>query len=491
MFFEGQHQDFFKPLTSKYREQILECLQLLYSRLYTSQADYSQLLSREMVIECFEEAITRAPLLETQGEDEFNQPVRSQREQANWTLNILLEHAWLEKQVDEATLQSSYGFTRIGRLFTQPVMELKQGRFRTRHRNTRNTRNALKIFSEQGDVYELLDAYEYSERIISDFSDVIAELEERKRALIQEVEAQQLVQKASEEFFEFMEKRFVPDLAIRLSVDSVEKYRDDIVHTIGMARRKRKDFKAIVERNLRKTAPELLESEEKSIYLTLLDKIEKRIHNASNIMLPALRRALLSFTRRADIIMRQLSFSHQGGGDNLLENLRLLAALDDDEYSEKMSDAGQYMAGLNLELIDPAQLKIYAGRRKKIVDTSVEESAEMDEQSRKQFYLQQVLEKAFTVNNQQLTSYLIDALAKGEQIMLDELPINNARDLILRSHAIEAASAGGRSSEYQFKIEPTGEKTSDEYFIQADQFTLELVEKSSGRKATSAKEKNK
>ncbi|MCW8879610.1 MAG: DUF5716 family protein [Kangiellaceae bacterium] len=477
MFFEGQHQDFFKPLTSKYREQILECLQLLYSRLYTSQADYSQLLSREMVIECFEEAITRAPLLEAQGEDEFNQPVRSQREQANWTLNILLEYSWLEKQVDEATLQSSYGFTRIGRLFTQPVMELKQGRFRTRHRNTRNTRNALKIFSEQGDIYELLDAYEYSERIISDFSDVIAELEERKRALIQEVEAQQLVQKASEEFFEFMEKRFVPDLAIRLSVDSVEKYRDDIVHTIGIARRKRKDFKTIVERNLRKTTPELLESEEKSIYLTLLDKIEKRIHNASNIMLPALRRALLSFTRRADIIMRQLSFSHQGGGDNLLENLRLLAALDDDEYAEKIEDAGQYMAGLNLELIDPAQLKIYAGRRKKIVDTSVEESAEMDEQSRKQFYLQQVLEKAFTVNNQQLTSYLVDALAKGEKIMLDELPINNARDLILRSHAIEAASAGGRSSEYQFKIEPTGEKTSDEYFIQADQFTLELVEK--------------
>ncbi|MCW9017443.1 MAG: hypothetical protein OQJ89_10790, partial [Kangiellaceae bacterium] len=386
-------------------------------------------------------------------------------------------YSWLEKQVDEATLQSSYGFTRIGRLFTQPVMELKQGRFRTRHRNTRNTRNALKIFSEQGDIYELLDAYEYSERIISDFSDVIAELEERKRALIQEVEAQQLVQKASEEFFEFMEKRFVPDLAIRLSVDSVEKYRDDIVHTIGIARRKRKDFKTIVERNLRKTTPELLESEEKSIYLTLLDKIEKRIHNASNIMLPALRRALLSFTRRADIIMRQLSFSHQGGGDNLLENLRLLAALDDDEYAEKIEDAGQYMAGLNLELIDPAQLKIYAGRRKKIVDTSVEESAEMDEQSRKQFYLQQVLEKAFTVNNQQLTSYLVDALAKGEKIMLDELPINNARDLILRSHAIEAASAGGRSSEYQFKIEPTGEKTSDEYFIQADQFTLELVEK--------------
>ncbi|MET1255769.1 Wadjet anti-phage system protein JetA family protein [Aliikangiella maris] len=481
MFFEGQHQEFFKPLTSKYREQILECLQLLYSRLYTSQADYSQLLSREMVIECFEEAITRAPLLESHGEDEFNQPVRSQREQANWTLNILLEHAWLEKQVDEATLQSSYGFTRIGRMFTQPVVELNQGRFRTRHRNTRNTRNALKVFSELGDIYELLDAYEYSERIISDFSDVIAELEERKRALIQEVEAQQLVQKASDEFFEFMEKRFVPDLAIRLSVDSVEKYRDDIVATIGVARRKRKEFKAQVELNLRKTAPELLESEDKSIYLTLLDKIERRIHNASNIMLPALRQALLSFTRRADIIMRQLSFSHQGGGDQLLENLQRLKTLSDSDFAEKMDLAGETLSGLNLNLLDPAQLKIYAGRKKKIVDTHVEESVSMDEKSRREFYLQQVLEKAFMVNNQQLTDYLIDALAQGEKIFLHELPINNARDLILRSHAIEAASAGGRSSEYLFKIEPTGEKTSDEYFLQADQFSLELVSKSEKR----------
>ena len=477
MFFEGSHQDFFRPLTSKYREQIFECLQLLYSRLYTSQADYSQLLSREIVIECFEEAITRAPLLESQLDDEFNQPVRNQREQANWTLNLLLEHAWLEKQVDEATLQSSYGFTRVGRLFTQPIIELNQGRFRTRHRNTRNTRNALKIFSEQGDIYELLDAYEYSERIISDFTDVIAELEERKRALIQEVESQQLVQKASDEFFEFMEKRFVPDLAIRLSVDSVEKYRDDIVATIGMARRKRKDFKAMVESELRRTVPELLESEEKSIYLMLLDKIEKRIHNASNIMLPALRKALLSFTRRADIIMRQLSFSHQGGGDDLMDNLKRLASLDSADFEGKIEAAGEHMAGLSLELLDPAQLKIYAGRRKKIVDTSVEESAQMDEQSRRQFYLQQVLEKAFTVNNQQLTDYLIDALAKGQQLCLDELPISSARDLIMRSHAIEAASAGGRSSEYQFNIEPTGEKVSDEYFLEADRFTIELVKK--------------
>lgn len=477
MFFEGPQQDFFKPLTSKYREQILECMQLLYIRLYTSQADYNQLLSREMLIECFEEAITRAPLLESQADDEFNLAVRTEREQANWTLNLLLDHGWLEKQVDEATLQSSYGFSRVGRLFTQPVIELNQGRFRTRHRNTRNTRNALNMFVEQGDVYDLLDAYEYSERIISDFTDVIDELEERKRSLIKEVESQQLIQKASDEFFDFMEKRFVPDLAIRLSVDSVEKYRDEIVTTITSARRKRKDFKLKVEKELRKTAPELINADTQSLLFYLLDKIEQRIHNASDIMLPALRKSLLSFTRRADIIMRQLSFSYQGGGDQLLTFLRQTSQLSEENFLLKMETVSECLAELKVGLLDPSQLKIYSARKKNIVDTRVEEASYMDEDSRKAFYLQQVIEKAFTVNNQQMSDYLIKALGKGHQIELHQLPINNAKDLLVRSHAIEAGSAGRQSSEFEFKIKPTGQRVSDEYFSESDGFTLELVRK--------------
>lgn len=486
MFFEGQQQDFFKPLTSKYREQILECLQLLYTRLYTSQADYSQLLSRDMIIECFEEAITRAPLLqidsESSADDEYNPSVRTQREQANWTLNLLLEHAWLEKQVDEATLQSSYGFTRIGRLFTQPVIELNQGRFRTRHRNTRNTRNALKVFVEQGDVYDLLDAFEYSERIISDFTDVISELEERKRALIQEVESQQLIQKASDEFFDFMEKRFVPDLAIRLSVDSVEKYRNEIVSTIGSVRRKRKDFKLAVEQGLRQAVPELITEENASVLYSLLDKIEKRIHNASEIMLPALRHALLSFTRRADIIMRQLSFSYQGGGDQLIENLKVMGSLDEIDFKQATDQVSEHLAALRVELLDPAQLKIYAPRIRKVVDTRVEEAQIIDVDARKEFYLQQVLERAFTVNNQQLSDYLSDAMAQQKQIYLHELPVNNAQDLLMRSHAIEAASVARQSSEFELLIEPTGRKFSDAFFTQGDEFTLQVIEKNSKRK---------
>jgi hypothetical protein len=214
MIFADARLHFFRPLTGKYREQTVACLRGLYARLYSSLADYNRVVQRELVLEVFQEAITRTPVFD-EADDELTPAVKGEREQSIWMLNLLLEHGWIERNVDEVTLSSTYGFSRIGRLFTQPMEELAGNRFRTRHRNTRNTCSALRSFLDKHEVYDLLDAYEYSERIVSDFSDVIAELEDRKRQLVREVEAQQLVRRASDEFFEFMEKRFMPDLSLR------------------------------------------------------------------------------------------------------------------------------------------------------------------------------------------------------------------------------------------------------------------------------------
>src|SRR5690606_27550098 len=160
---------------------------------------------------------------------------------------------------------------------------------------------------ERGDSYVLLDAYEYSERIISDFTDVIAELEERKRDLVREMEDQLLVQRASEAFFDFMENRFQPDLSVRLSADNVEKHRDQISQLIAGIRKRDKTFTANAERRLRELLPELAQ-EGQSVLWNILDGIDQRLRNASDIMLPALRKALQSFTKRADIIIRQMSY---------------------------------------------------------------------------------------------------------------------------------------------------------------------------------------
>jgi len=485
MFFTEPRQYFFRPFNGKYREQVVECLRELYNRLYSSMADYSRAVSKENVLEYFQEAITRAPLfdeeldeaLEGKGGQDSNAPAtRNEREQANWILNSLLEHGWLERQVDDATLQSSYAFSRVGRLFTQPMVETASGRFRTRHRNTRNTRNALQSFLERGEVYDLLDAYEYSERIVSDFSDVIAELDERKRQLVREVEAQQIIQRATDEFFEFMEKRFMPDLAVRLSADSVEKYRDEIHTLIRKTKRKQKDFKANAERELRKLAPELVTDPAVSVLMMVLDGIDARMHNASDVMLPALRRALHSFTRRADIIIRQLSFTHSGQRSQLLSICKSLSSMEPGAQQQRLAAASQCLAQLNVGLVDPGTLRLHAGRSARAVNATAEESVAADATTRRTLFIEQALQKAFIVNNTALRDYIIEALAKGHRIHSQNLPVRNAKELLMSAHAIEAGAAGNASSEFMFRVTPTGQAVQTEYFERTDEFTIEVVE---------------
>ena len=475
MFFHENRKHFFRPFFGKYREQVLECLRTLHAHLYGSLADYNRAFTREQVLEGFQEAITRTPVLD-EDEDDFSAPVRSEREQANWILNLLLEHGWIECHADEATLQSSYAFSRVGRLFTQPMVETAGGGFRTRHRNTRNTRNALQSFLERGEVYDLLDAYEYSERIISDFSDVIAELDERKRMLVREVEAQQVIQQASDEFFDFMEKRFIPDLSVRLSADSVEKYRDEIQSLIRKARRKQKAFKTRAELELRKLAPELLRDKNASLYLWILENIESRIHSASDIMLPALRNALHGFTRRADIIIRQLSYTLGGEQGDLLNLCQQVGQLPEEKQQKALDTAANAMATLHLGVVDPGMLRLFTGRQRRVVNTASEEQAPMDKASRRELFIQQSLQKAFMVNNRQMGPFILAALKNGHRIHSNQLPVKNARDLLMAAHAIEAGAAGLDSSEFRFRIQPTGQRVQTDYYHITDDFIIELIE---------------
>lgn len=470
MFFTEDHPNLFRPLTGKYREQVVACLSALYSRFFTTHADYSRIFDREQVLEVFAEAITRTPLLD--GEDEGGAP-RGEREQANWSLNLLLEHGWLERQTDEATLQSSYAFTRVGRLFTQPMVESSGGRFRTRHRNTRNTRNALRAFLDRGEVYDLLDAYEFSERIVADFSDIITELDERKRQLVRDVEAQQIIQRAADEFFDFMEKRFMPDLAIRLSADSVEKYRDEIAELLGKARRKHRPFKAEAERELRRAAPELITDPKRSLYLDILDGIDARLHAACEVMLPALRRALHGFTRRADLIIRQLTFS--GASRNELMNAcRQLPTLAEEAYDDLLSNVGERLATLQVGFIDPDGLRLHSRRQRRTVNSAVEAEQADDPQARRKLFVQQALERAFSLNNRELREYLVDALAGGHAVRTGNLPVRDARDLMRAAHAIEVGtSSDGR---YRFRVEPTGQRIRTDFYDAMDEFEITLLE---------------
>jgi hypothetical protein len=472
MFFADQRIHFFRPLTGKYREQIVECLRLLHEKLYSANADYGESLRREQVLDIFCEALERAPLLD--GGDEEGGRFRNNRDQAGWILNSLVDHGWLERQVDQATFQSTYPFSRTGRLFTQPLVETDGRSVRTRHRNTRNTLNALSAFLERGEADDLVDAYEYSERIIADFTDIIAELEERKRELVREVEAQQLVQQASDQFFEFMERRFQPDVAIRLSADSVEKHRDRIQEIIDRIRRRPAPWKKKAELELRRRAPDMVVNEQVSVMFQLLDSIETRMRNASEIMLPALRRTLQGFTRRADIIIRQLSYLHSQQHNDIVGLCKQLASLDDTGYERCLAVAGEAMAGIRLALVDPAQVRIRERRVRPPVQTRVEQIEAPDGAALRELAIRQMLDQAFNISSSAMRDYLRSALGAGRRIDSRLLPVNEASDLLSLSHIIDLGGADHAAAGFYLKIEPSEPITGEYYFARRDGFILEL-----------------
>ncbi len=481
MFFTDERLYFFKPLVSKYREQIAQCLCLLYQRQYSSSADYGQSLNRQQLVEILEEALVRSSsvILDESndlGDEEDGQRFKTPREQAAWVLNQLIASGWIERQVDPATLQSTFPFSRLGRIFAHALIESDNTQVRTRHRNTRNTLNALEAFASRGEVYDLLDAFDYSERIIADFTDVISELEERKRELVREVESQQLVQQATEQFFEFMEKRFQPDIQVRLSADSVEKHREDIQSVIRKIRRKSKEAKADAERNLRRTVPDLC-PQHQSFLLYILDQIEQRMRSASDIMLPTLRKALHGFTKRADIIMRQLSYLNTQHNNDLVDICKELSDLNEEEYHRRLSHAAEHMASMQIGLIDPAAIRLQERKAKAVVDSSVTHRQTLDRDAQRELLIQQLLDQAFVINNTQVSDYVIKSLRNGRKISTRELQVEDAPSLLAMAHVIEVGAINQMSSEWSFRVEPLHRQVTDHpYYHAYDEFTIELIQ---------------
>lgn len=476
MFFEQIRNQFFRPLTSKYREQVVEALKELYKRLYTSSsADYGHALSRDDLIDTFSAALARAPELPSDDED-FEGRFRNNRDQANWILLQLIEHGWLEKQVDEATLQSSYNFTRLGRAFTEPFVEADTAIVRTRHRNTRNVRNAMSSFAQTGEVYDLLDAWEYSERIISDFTDIIAELDERKRSLVRQMETQLQIQQATADFFDFMEKRFQPDLAVRLSADNVEKYRDQIVESIQGIRQRDRAFKRDVEKRLRTLLPEMVQAGQ-SLLWVLLDSIEARLQAASDIMLPALRRALQGFTKRADMIIRQINYLSSSSHSDMVKVCQQLAEKPIHEQDQLLANAGALMAVPRIALLDPANTRLQQREVRRQFDLTVTEEhfEDIDLEARKSLLVQQWLDQAFLINDNQVRGYLAKHLSHGEAVLTSQLPVQTAADFLALSHAIEVGSASSLHEQQKFQVTYVAtEPQQDPFFRSRDVFEIRL-----------------
>ncbi|HVK98402.1 MAG TPA: hypothetical protein VM553_01245, partial [Dongiaceae bacterium] len=243
---------------------------------------------------------------------------------------------------------------------------------------------------------------------------------------------------------------------------------------IDRIRRKRKEFKHEAEKKLRALAPELAQPGRSVLYL-VLDTIEDRMRRAADLMLPALRKALQGFTKRADIIIRQLSYLNAQRDNDVVALCRRLAQLPEAEQNARLEQSGQELAPLQVQLIDPEQVKLTQRREQMPLDTRVEEEQALTEQNRRDLLVQNLLDQAFVMHNEGLRDYVVQAMAGGRRISTADLPVRNARELLAMAHAIETASHQHFDSDYRFQVDYAGGQGSNAYFDNHDIFYIELV----------------
>jgi hypothetical protein len=185
--------------------------------------------------------------------------------------------------------------------------------------------------------------------------------------------------------------------------------------------------------------------------------------------------------------MRQLSYIHAQGDDDALAACKALAGLSQEEQDQRLAAAAEQLTGMQVGYIDPGQILLKTRASKRVVMSRIAEDKALDEEARREIFVQQALDRAFSIQGGDIRQYIAATLAQTGRINTRHLPINTARDLLSVAHAIEVGAAENLSSEYSFRVSPASEDEygrqwlpgdvglyDDEYFGRRDEFIIEI-----------------
>ena len=366
MFYEAERQNFFRPLYGKRRELVVACLRSLYERLHGSGADYSHNPTRDDMRDILLPVVQRMSNeinAEDSAVDDELAAISSDNvlELASAIFRSLLRDGWLEMFGDRAGLVTAYRFTRTGKLFAEALWAFDRPRTRSRQRNVRSCRNSLEATFRNADAYDLVDALDYAEKVISDLSEGVDYFQELVRHLM--VEASQT---PWDEFMEFLD-RFEREFKKQLTADSVDRHRQSIRETLGKLRSLPEDRLKTMNIQLDEIARwAVQERSGHSTFDWMLDRIEEMVEAACTTKQPELIKAMNTYMRQATNIVQQAMMLRGGQSrhaySRAITQVAKLQALDQDKFLEKIGDT---ITASEVRLLDPASFKLRSASQRR------------------------------------------------------------------------------------------------------------------------------
>jgi len=443
-FFENERRKFFRPLNSSRRELVVACLRALYERLHGPTADYSHNMTRdalrELLFPVVREHVDRAvPEAE---QDEFNGPESSEPHQLTALLiRALLSDGWLEQFADRHGLVTAFRFSRPGKLFAEALWALDRPS-RSRQRNMRGCRNALDAaLLLRGDAHDLVDAYEYAEKVIEDLTEGIDYFQGLVRHLMQNAS----VHTQWGEFVEFLD-RFEREYSRQLTSDNAMLNRQAIQQNLDRLR-------AVPDAKFKRMDEQLhdiahwaaKEHTGSSVYDWMLSRIEDIVDAACESKQPGFVKAMETYMKRVNGLALQSMMLRSGQTRHAyLAAIQKLSESPKDGQDRLLARIGEHLSTAEVRLLDPASFKLRtATQRRKAVTITVRPRASREE--RLAAAMARAESEAFSIPNDLVAEKLrADLRLFRHPIRVSALPTESARDVIRAMQAVEAArSAGG------------------------------------------------
>lgn len=492
-FFVDDRIDFFSALAGKFREITATCIKNLYLRLNGPEADYSYNLNRQDVLDIFVQSIRENPVIIESGKQDQQYDLEQDHSQqpkvesatnyaklARDTYQRLKKTGWIEDYMDPGMMETAIRFTAQGRQFAM-VFAQHHTEIITNSQHTRSTLSHLQTFmlrlkNNHISIGDLMIATKLAYEIISDFNELIEELVEKRRELMASVSEEiQQAKKAGESFFDFMQKRFMPDIRFRFSADSVERYRNEILEIVNEIRSLDNTVKIRIEKEIQVAYPTLCKPERPIVLFWALDQIEHHVNTACDVKLPELRSETENFVRRAQALITHiasLSFSNTDV-ESVFNIVGRLAELNSEDIEQVLSAPQSRFGLMNISLVNPGKILPPHSTRKEVVDTNFTDALEMSLEARREAFIRHQLERAFAVESDKIKDYVIKQLAGGYKIKASQLPITDAASFLAALHAPQLASVSGGEKAF-FRIHPSPVSIVNEYYT-GDGFELEYL----------------
>ena len=438
-FFEAGRDRFFRPLNSARRELVAACLRTLYERLHGPSADYVHNLNRDELKELLMPVVqAHQERLDTvDGQDELNAAETDDPSHlASLLVRVLVQDGWLEQYPDRQGLVTAFRFSRPGKLFAEAFWALHRPS-RSRQRNMRGCRNALDAaLSERGDAHDLVDAYEYAEKVIEDLTEGIDDLQERVRHLM--VEAS--IHTQWDSFVEFLD-RFQRDYSKQLTIDSSTLNRSAIKQKLEQLRTELDSNKyRRMEAQLQDIASWAVKEHVGGTVLDwLLERIEEIVDAAHHSKQPGFIRAMENYVKRISGLVQQSMMLRTGQARHAyLDAIQRVSVLDTPNQDILLERIGESIASVEIRLLDPSSFKLRSAiQRRKAATTSI--PPRPSRQARLEALMKKAQDQAFSVPNESITQQIrYDLRLFKHPVRLSARPLATARDVLAVMQTVEA-----------------------------------------------------